>query len=71
MPLDFSRIELTDELMISVYKEKTPSQRLKIAFGLWKLARTLLFNSLKSINPDWTDQQIQKEVARRLSHGAV
>jgi hypothetical protein len=38
---------------------------------MWSSARKYLINYLKTEHPDWSDAVIQKEVARRLSHGAV
>ncbi|HEX9901933.1 MAG TPA: hypothetical protein VGB72_03635 [Acidobacteriota bacterium] len=56
--------------MISIYRSKSPSEKLAIAFGLWRLAREVIANSLCSLHPDWTDLQIKSEVARRMLHGS-
>jgi hypothetical protein len=49
----------------------TPAQRLAIAHGMWRSARDMLTNLMRSEHPDWSDDQVGHEVARRLSHGAV
>ncbi|MDH7512347.1 MAG: hypothetical protein QHH14_05300 [Clostridiales bacterium] len=57
--------------MVEIYKKKTPAQRLQIAFGLWRSAKILILNQLRSLHPDWDEKRLQTEVARRISHGAV
>ena len=71
MRLDDGQIEVVDNLMAEIYKKKNPIERLQIAFGLWRSARIQLFNCLRSLHPDWNEKQIQQEVVRRISHGAV
>jgi ribosomal protein L16/L10AE len=69
--LDSRQIESVDEAMVEIYKKKTPTQRLQIAFGLWRSVKILLFNSLRSLHPEWDEKRLQREVARRMSHGKV
>jgi len=40
LKLESFHIEVIDDIMIDVYKQKSPLERLKIAFGLWNSART-------------------------------
>ena len=69
--LDWRRIEIMDEAMAEVLRRKTPAERLQIGFGLWRSARKLLRGQLASLHPEWDAQRLEREVARRLSHGAV
>lgn len=64
-------LESLDDSMAAVFREKTPLERLRIAFGLWSSTRTMLAGILRSQHPDWDDKKIQEEVARRMSHGAA
>jgi hypothetical protein len=68
---DAPRIEVIDDTMAEVLRRKTPAERLAIGFGLWRSARTLLRGQLASLHPEWDTRQVDREVARRLSHGAV
>jgi len=63
-------IEVIDDIMADIYKQKSPLERLKIAFDLWNSARTQLFHNLRSLRPDWDDEKIRREIAKRISHGA-
>lgn len=69
MILDWRRIEVVDDLMAEVLHRKTPAERIRIGFGLWRSARRLLRAQLASLHPDWDQQGIDQEVARRLSRG--
>jgi hypothetical protein len=64
-------IDMIDDAMADILRQKTPAERLAIANGMWRFARDMIRNNLRRENPDWTDEQIQRETARRLSHGAV
>ena len=66
-----NKIEVVDDQMTAVLRSKSPAERLAIAHGMWRSAQRLLDSALRGQHPDWTDEQIEREVARRLSHGAV
>ena len=69
MGISERNIEIIDDTMARVLREKTPQQRLAIAFGLWTSAKKQLTNYLRSEHPDWDDMMVQREVVKRLSHG--
>ncbi len=65
------RFEAVSDEMAAVLRAKTPAERLEIAFGMWRFARSMLLGALRKEHPDWDDGRIDREAARRLSHGAV
>jgi hypothetical protein len=69
--LDPGQIEVVDDTMAEILRHKTPAERIRIGFSLWTSARDMLMTHLKKTHPDWDKGRIEKEVARRLSHGAV
>ncbi len=71
MRLDPGQIEVMDEAMATVLREKTGAERLAIANRMWISAREMLTCNLRAKHPDWDDRQVKREVARRLSHGLV
>ena len=71
MEIDVRRIEVLDEAMAEVLRRKTPAERLAIGFGLWRSARTMLRGQLASLHPEWGAERLEREVIRRLSHGAA
>ncbi len=71
MKIDKRNLETIDNVMTQVLRDKTPQQRLAIAFSMWNSAKIQLKNHLRSQHSDWNEETIQKEVARRLSHGVT
>jgi hypothetical protein len=68
---EFGQLEVVDDVMCEILRQKSPLERLKIAFGLWSSARKQLFNYMRSLHPDWDEKRISSEVIRRISHGAA
>ncbi|NKE69385.1 hypothetical protein [Candidatus Manganitrophus noduliformans] len=64
-PTFIDQIELPDEKMISVLRAMTPTKRLETAFYLARLARKMMWAQAASAHPEWTEEQIREEVARR------
>jgi hypothetical protein len=57
--------------MAEVLRQKTGAERLAIADAMYGFTRRMLLNYLRSQHPDWDDESILREAARRLSHGAI
>jgi Rv0078B-related antitoxin len=64
-------VEVMDDAMADVLRAKSSAERLAIANGMWRSARRMIEAILRAERPDWSDDQIRREVARRMSHGAV
>jgi hypothetical protein len=71
MRLDRGQIEVLDEAMAEILRQKTPAERIKIGFNMWVSAHKMLTFHLKTTHPNWNIENIQKEVARRFLHGAL
>lgn len=71
MAMKHPTIELIDDQMVDVLRRKTGAERLRIASGMYASARRMLMSHLRAENPDWRQDQIVREAARRLSHGAL
>jgi len=71
MELEKRNIEILDDQMVKVLKAKRPQERLAIAFNMWSFAKNQLINYLTDLHPEWSKERIQKDVARRLLHGAI
>lgn len=65
------KLEILDEKMIEILKQKSPQERLSIAFNLWKTARKFLVNHLKNTHPDWDEEKIRMEVLKRFLYGSI
>ena len=71
LSVELSQIEVVDDTMCEVLRQKSSLERLQIAFGLWRSARKQLFTYIRSLHPDWDEKRINKEVVKRISHGAA
>ncbi|HEX4955344.1 MAG TPA: hypothetical protein VF017_18290 [Thermoanaerobaculia bacterium] len=60
-------IEVVDEDMAAILRHKTPAERLAIADGLFRSAQLLLSGYLRTQHPDWDEESLGREVARRIS----
>ncbi len=71
MRLDRGQIEVVDERTAEVLRGKTGAERLQIASDMYSSARRMIISHLRAEHPDWDEQQVVEEAARRLSHGAI
>ena len=62
------RMEILDDRVVEILKNKTPAERLQIGFKMWTSARQLLLSQIKQTHPDWSQQEIEQEAARRILH---
>jgi hypothetical protein len=71
MRLDKGQIEVIDDVMAGILRKKTPAERIHIGFEMWISGQKMLFSHLRATYPHWSNEQLNREVARRLSHGTV
>lgn len=67
--IDWWRIEVVDEEVAAILRTKTPAERIAMAAAAHRTARAIFTARVQSQHPDWTDEQVQREVARRLTRG--
>ena len=71
MKIDMRNIEVLEDEMVEILKAKTPQERLKMGCDMWKMVRRQLEHYIETTHKEWDKEKIQKEVARRMSHGSV
>ncbi|MCL2646833.1 MAG: hypothetical protein FWD61_07480 [Phycisphaerales bacterium] len=59
-----------DEKLLSLLRQKSPAERTILASNMFTSAREMLRGFLKQQHPDWTHDQIQAELRRRI-HGST
>ena len=62
-------MEIVDRDMAQVLAAKTEAERLQIGWGMWRSAVRMMTRMIRADHPTWTDQEVQSEVARRMSRG--
>ena len=53
---------------LEILRRMTPRQKLIASFNLYNTARELKAAGLRMHHPDWTEDQVQNEVARIFLH---
>ncbi|MFY9270258.1 MAG: hypothetical protein WAO55_10995 [Candidatus Manganitrophaceae bacterium] len=71
MRLDPGQIEVMDDTMVEVLRQKEPWERIAIGFSLWESAWNRLVSLLTGLHPEWSEDQVRREVVKRMSHGTV
>ena len=61
--------EVIDKEMAEVLRRKTPAERFAIANCLMRSLRSMLAVHLAEQHPDWTADEVRREVGRRCLHG--
>src|SRR5712691_2850526 len=69
--LDDGQIEVVDPLVAKCLRERSIAERLEMVFDANRTMRGLIEARLRTDHSDWTDPQIQAEIARRMLHGAA
>ena len=64
-------VEIIDPMMVECLRRMTPGQRLAQASAMWETARIMVRSAVIRQFPDWDEPQIQRETARRMSHGVT
>ena len=63
-------IEVVDRMSAEVFKKMSLQRRLEVAFGLRAMARQIMAASVKHFHPDFTNEEVALEVARRVRNVA-
>jgi len=67
--LDRGQIEVVDDRVAEILRKKTGQERLEMVWDSWDFFCQWIEAYLKNIHPEWTQEQIQKEIARRVMYG--
>lgn len=63
---DPRRIEVMDGAMAEVMRRKTPAERVAITLDANRTMRLLIEAAVRRAHPGYSDDQVRREVARRL-----
>lgn len=67
---DLNRIETIDPAVAAILRRKTITQRVAMILDANATMRQLIETPLRARHSDWTDEQIRREVARRMTREA-
>jgi hypothetical protein len=63
------RIEAIDDDLVRALRDKSPADRIQMIGAANRTARILAAAGIRYQHPDWTDEQINAEVKRRVCGG--
>jgi ABC-type transport system involved in cytochrome bd biosynthesis fused ATPase/permease subunit len=69
--LDPGQIEVVDEAIAKVLRTKQPWERVAMIGQANETMRALIEGHLRTWHPNWSDEQIKREVGRRLLREAT
>ena len=69
--LDPGQIEVVDESVARVLRGKQTWERAEMVFAAYRTGRLVVEASVRRQHPDWSDGVVMREVARRMSGGAI
>ena len=64
------RIEVIDREYAAILAAKTPAERVGLVAEATRMARLLAACGIRHIHPEWSEVEVQAEVARRILCGA-
>lgn len=67
--LDRGQIEAIDDKIAEIMKTKSGMERLNMAWDAWAFFEKRIKIHLKNKHPEWTEDQIQKEIVKRVTYG--
>lgn len=59
-------VRLLDERQAAIYRTWTPAQRMKAADDQMRFYRSMMAGVIRGEHPDWSDEEVRREIARRL-----
>jgi len=68
--IDVRRIEILDPAMVEVLRAKTPAERVAMVFDANRTMREMLLAHLREQHPDWDQERVDREIARRMRRGS-
>jgi hypothetical protein len=70
-PIDPRNIEVIDQEVANAIRSISAKESLNQALDAHELGRNLVESGVRSQHPDWSDQEVQIEIIRRMHGDAV
>ena len=68
---NLQHIDVMDDRVADILRQQSDADRFARVDQMWCFARDMIRSNLRRDHPDWTDEEVDRMTARRLSHGAV
>lgn len=64
-------IEIIDDDLVSIFREKTPAERVQMIGAANRTARLLAAAGIRYQHPDWNAKRVHAEVIKRVCGGTA
>jgi hypothetical protein len=64
---DPRRIEVIDDAVAEILRKKSPAEKVGMIVDADRVMRLRVEAALRTWHPDWTEQDVRREVARRMT----
>lgn len=71
MEVRIRNIEIVDDRMAALLRSRSEAERFAMIDKFWRFARQLIRSTVEQEHPDWPEPRVRREVARRMSRGAL
>ena len=71
MPQSNFIVEFMDREMVEILRSKTVTEKIAMVGAAHRTAKKLVACGIRGRHPDWTEEEIQLEVARRMIDGTT
>ena len=68
--LDDGQIEVVDRTLTDLMRRTSPAEKVAMVGAAHRTAKRLMAAGIRRSHPDWSAEEIQDEVCRRLLHGS-
>ena len=65
------RIEGIDEATAAMFRAMTPAERVALTGSAYRTAKRLVTAGVRNNHPEWAEEQVNREVSRRMNGGAT
>jgi len=66
LPLERIPVDVVDDDVAEVLRQKTPGERIQMTAEANDVARVMTAGGIRYRHPEWTEERVQDEVARRM-----
>jgi hypothetical protein len=70
MEIDPRRIEVLDAMVAEILRRKSGTERVQMTVESNRSMRRRLEAQIRQLHPNWTDDEVRAEIARRVLNGA-
>ena len=69
--IDLRRIEVVDRASAEIMRRLSGGEKMRLACQMGDRLRRMVRRQVEREHPEWTEEQVRRELARRAGHGSA